>query len=72
MICLRCDCEEFDIKKDAIFKQEFKGKTLWVTTPGIICRSCGRQQIGNNQVDDLVKATKKVYESYKKEKSPHC
>lgn len=62
MICLRCDCEEFDIKEDAVFKQEFKGEILQVHTPGAVCRQCGWQNIFNDQVNGLLKATKKAYE----------
>ena len=67
MICLRCDCEEFDIKEDAVFKQTYREENLIVHTPGVVCRKCGWQTIGNNQLDALIAATKKEYEKVTRE-----
>ena len=65
-ICLLCDCEEFDIKEDAVFEQIYREESLMVHTPGVVCRKCGWQNIGNDQLDGLVKATKKEYEKVTK------
>lgn len=41
LICLRCNREDCVIKPDAIFEQVFKGETLKVESPGMICQHCG-------------------------------
>ena len=61
-ICLRCDGEEFDIKEDAVFEQIYREEHLMVHTPGVVCRKCGWQTVGNDQIDGLIQATKKAYE----------
>ena len=67
MICLNCDCEEFLIKENALFKQYYKGYILFVNTPGVVCKECGWQTIGNNQIDGLIRETKKAYEALQQE-----
>jgi NMD protein affecting ribosome stability and mRNA decay len=63
MICFRCDNEdEFDLNENALIEQEYKGKTLWVNTPVMVCRKCGWQTLADGQLNALLKATKEVYE----------
>ena len=63
MMCFQCDNEdEFDLKPDADIEQEYKGHTLWIKTPVMVCRKCGWQMLADGQLDLLLKATKKAYE----------
>ena len=64
MICIRCNSEEFDLKENSVFIQEYKGLTFEVATPGMACHACGWETIGtgNGQLDAFLKATKKVYD----------
>lgn len=61
MVCLRCDSEQFDAGESDV-TQEFKGKTLVVKTPVMICRNCGWYTIGFDQIDELRKRTQRAYE----------
>jgi putative zinc finger/helix-turn-helix YgiT family protein len=60
MICLNCDNEHFEAG-EAEIKQEFRGETLMVKTPVVICQTCGWQTIGNDQIDELRKRTADTY-----------
>lgn len=61
LICLRCNREDFVIKPDAIFEQVFKGETLKVESPGMICQHCGYVALGAGQLDELRKRTADAY-----------
>jgi len=63
MLCIKCSCEEFVVKEDAIFEQIFKGKTLMVKSPGMVCKECGWLTVGsdNGQFDILLKKVKELY-----------
>ena len=61
MICLKCDNEEFLLKSDAVVVQEFKGETLAVTTPVMVCKSCGWQALEAGQMDELGRRTADAY-----------
>lgn len=60
MICLNCENERF-APGEAEIKQEFRGETLMVKTPVVICQDCGWQTVGNDQIDELRKRTADVY-----------
>ena len=61
MICFLCSCEEFNVKTDAVVVQEYKGITLEVPSPTMVCKKCGWETLGRGQVDALLSATKKCY-----------
>jgi putative zinc finger/helix-turn-helix YgiT family protein len=61
MNCLRCDCEQFDIKSDAVIEQEFKGELLKVTTPAMVCSKCGWTTVAPDELDELRKNTADAY-----------
>lgn len=60
MICLKCDNEEFRAGEAEIL-QEFKGDSLQVLTPVMVCTQCGWHTVGNDQIDELRNRTADVY-----------
>lgn len=62
MICIRCNSEEFDLKENSVFIQEYEERLLKVSTPGMACHECGWETLGHGQLNAFLKATKKVYE----------
>lgn len=60
MICLRCDGEVFEtrIQKQ---EQEYKGHTIMVEGPAETCVKCGYWTYNLEQLDRLVKSTKREY-----------
>jgi len=47
---------------DAVVIQEYKGMTLEVPSPTMVCKKCGWETLARGQVDALFVATKKCYE----------
>ena len=60
MICLRCDGEDFEerVQKQ---EQEYRGLTVIVEGPAMTCKKCGWWTYSLEQLDHLVKATKREY-----------
>lgn len=69
MICIRCDCETFIVKPDAIIEQDFGGSILSVECPASECEMCGWRTVTNEQADILFKRT--VAEHMKKIAQKH-
>lgn len=63
MICLNCDNEGFS-PGEAEVPQEFKGETLMVKTPVVICTNCGWHTVGNDQIDELRRRTADAYRKH--------
>lgn len=66
MLCLYCESEEFVLRPAAEIEQEFRGETLWVTTPAMACRKCGWLTFGKGQIDELRRRTAKSYQALKR------
>lgn len=60
MICLKCDNEQFTPGETEV-KQEFRGETLHVRTPVMLCQSCGWHTVGNDQIAELRRRTADAY-----------
>lgn len=60
MICLKCDCEKFEVGEAGV-RQEFRGENLTVRTPVMVCQNCGWQTVGKGQLDELRKRTADAY-----------
>jgi len=57
-----CDGEGDDFAKGKkTISQIYKGNLLKVKTPVMICMKCGWFTVGIDQLDDLLKNTKKAY-----------
>lgn len=66
MMCLRCDNDNEDfIRKDVRFEQEFKGETLFVIAPGVVCSKCGWFTVALDQLDELRRRTDEAYRTLK-------
>ena len=62
MICLNCDSEEF-VPDEKEIVQIYREETFMVKTLVVVCTKCGWTTVGNDQIDELIKRTKKRYES---------
>jgi putative zinc finger/helix-turn-helix YgiT family protein len=60
LICLNCDSEQF-APGEAEVRQEFRGETLMVKTPVMICLNCAWHTVGNDQIDELRRRTADTY-----------
>jgi len=60
MICLECDHEAFTVG-EAEVRQEFRGESLLVKTPVMVCSNCGWHTVGNDQIDELRQRTADAY-----------
>jgi putative zinc finger/helix-turn-helix YgiT family protein len=61
MICLKCENEEFVLNSTAGVEQEFRGETVWVKTPVMVCKNCGWQTLAEGQLDELGRRTADAY-----------
>ena len=75
MICLGynkdadafCDSEQF-LPGERVVSQYWRSKKLKVKAPMMICTRCGWFTVGNNQIDELIRRTKKEYDIQSKAK----
>jgi hypothetical protein len=61
MLCLRCDGEEFEAG-NAQVDQEYKGMSLKVDSPVMLCKNCGWFTCSLEQADVLRRRTNDLYE----------
>ena len=61
MICVRCENEEFALVPEAELEQDFRGETLKVAAPSMVCTKCGWTMLGPGQLDELRRRTADAY-----------
>ena len=62
-----CDGEDNDFVKGVkIITQIYEGTILKVKTPVMICTKCGWFTVGLDQINDLMKNTRKAYKRQRK------
>lgn len=64
MICLRCNKEEFRWEENAVVEQLFRGKTIKVQTPAMVCLNCGSMFLADGMADELYKRTLNAYQNH--------
>lgn len=64
MICIHCDCEEFK-REPRNIRQHYKGAIFDTLVPASVCIKCGWVTVANDQVDELIKKAKEMYEETK-------
>lgn len=61
MICLKCDSEEFVLKRDARVEQVFRGENFHVPASVMACKNCNWYFLADGQGDELRRNTADAY-----------